>query len=257
MNPLISVITPAYNADRFLAEHLASVQGQTFTNFEHVIVDDGSTDSTRSILAAQAAADPRLHVIHQPNMGAHAARNAALAAARGRYVAFLDADDLWLPTKLEKQLAFMQEGGYAFSYHWYRTIDVAGNLLSDGPIWMPPMVDHAGYLRYNGTIGNLTVMLDRQQLGDFEMPRMGAEDFALFLQLLRRYPAHGLFEDLALHRVVPGSLSANKVTTMRWIWDVYRQQEGIGVFRTAWYMSAYIGRGIAKNVKHKRLQHRG
>lgn len=253
--PAISVITPAFNAARFLPQQLASVASQTFTDREHVVVNDGSTDATAAILDSAAAADPRLRVIHQANAGAHAARNAALAAARGRYVAFLDADDLWLPTKLQEQMQFMQAGGYAMSYHLYRTIDESGAVLSSKPIWMPKRVDYKGYLRLNGTIGNLTVMIDRQQMGDFRMPDMGAEDFALFLQLLKRHPAHGLFADLARHRVVAGSLSADKGQTIRWIWAVYRQQERLGVVPSALYMGMYGARGVYKNIRHKRLQH--
>ncbi len=253
--PAVSVITPAYNAARFLPAHLHSVQLQTFEDYEHVIVDDGSTDATPDLLRAEAQRDPRVRVITQPNAGAHAARNACLASARGRYIAFLDADDLWLPHKLEHQLAFMRRGGFAMSYHQYRTIAEDGELLSSKPIWMPKRVGYRGYLRNNGTMGNLTVMIDREQMGDFRMPDMGAEDFALFLQLLKRHPAHGLFEDLARHRVVAGSLSANKAETIGWIWDVYRKQEGIGPVRSAFYMALYGARGVYKNIRHKRLQH--
>jgi len=253
--PAVSVITPAYNAARFLQAHLDSVRTQTFEDFEHIVVDDGSTDATAAMLREAASADPRVRPVFQANGGAHEARNVALAAARGRYIGFLDADDLWLPHKLEHQLAFMRRGGFAMTYHQYRTIGEAGELLSSGPIWMPKRVDYRGYLRLNGTMGNLTVVIDRDQMGDFRMPDMGAEDFALFLQLLKRHPAHGLFEDLARHRVVPGSLSANKADAMRWIWDVYREQEGIGPVRSAAYMALYVGRGVAKNIRHKRLRH--
>ncbi len=202
--PLVTIVTPAYNAARFLPAHLTSVAMQTFEDYEHVIVNDGSTDETAELLDEAARRDPRVRVIHQPNGGAVAARNTALAAAEGRYIAFLDADDLWLPEKLEHQLAFMQERRCAMSYHHYRTLDEEGNLLSEKPIWMPKSVDYRGYLRLNGTIGNLTVMIDRDLMGDFRMPDRPAEDFALFLILLKRHPAQGLFEDLARHRVVAG-----------------------------------------------------
>jgi teichuronic acid biosynthesis glycosyltransferase TuaG len=248
---LVSIITPCYNADRFLPEHLASVSAQSYASWEHLLVDDGSTDGTATILAQAAAADPRRRVISQANAGAHAARNAGLAAAAGRYIAFLDADDLWLPGKLEQQLAFMRSTGAGMSYHWYRAIDVEGRLLSQQPIWMPASVDYRGYLRLNGTIGNLTVVIDRQATGPFTIPDLGAEDFALFLTLLKRVHAQGLFADLARHRVVPGSLSSNKVQAARWIWQVYREQEGIGVLRSAGYLAGWGWRGLWKNVRHK------
>ena len=254
--PLVSVITPAYNAARFLPEQLASVRAQTYPDWEQWVVNDGSTDETSAIIAAAAAADPRVRPVYQANQGAHAARNAALARADGRFIAFLDADDLWRPEKLERQIGFMQWSGYAITYHWYRTIDVDGSFLSGGPIWMPGTVDYREYLRLNGTIGNLTVLIDREQTGDFQLPDMGAEDFALYLQLLKRHRAYGLFEELAMHRVVPGSLSSNKQATMRWIWDVYRQQERIAVLPSLGYMARYFGRGVAKNVVHKGLGRR-
>lgn len=253
--PTVSVITPAYNAARFLPEHLACVRAQTWPDFEHVVVDDGSTDDTAQLLRAAAGEDPRVRPIFQANAGAHAARNAALAAARGRYIAFLDADDLWLPEKLQRQVAFMGRG-HAMSYHQYRTIDESGRLLSGKPLWMPKSVGYRGYLWHNGTIGNLTVMIDREQMGDFRMPDMPAEDFALFLQLLKKHPAHGLFEDLARHRVVQGSLSADKTESVRWVWDVYRKQERIDPLRSGFFMALYGVRGVYKNIRHKRLQHR-
>jgi teichuronic acid biosynthesis glycosyltransferase TuaG len=253
--PTVSVITPVYNAARFLPAHLACVRAQTSGDYEHVVVDDGSSDETPAILARAAAGDARIRVIRQANAGAHAARNAALAAARGRYIAFLDADDLWLPQKIEHQLAFMRRGGYAMSYHQYRTIGEDGAMLSSKPLWMPKRVDYRGYLRLNGTIGNLTVMIDREQMGDFRMPDTGAEDFALFLQLLKKHPAYGMFEDLARHRVVAGSLSANKANAIGWIWDVYRKQEGLGLVTSVYYMALYGARGVYKNVRHKRVRH--
>ncbi len=254
--PTVSVITPAYNAAAFLPQHLACVQAQTWQDYEHIVVEDGSGDATADILRDAAAADPRIRAFFQDNAGASVARNAALEQASGRFIAFLDADDLWLPHKLERQLAFMQRGGYAMTYHQYRTIDEHGDLLSTAPIWMPKHVDYRGYLRLNGTIGNLTVVIDRQQMGDFRMPEVGAEDFALYLQLLKRHPAYGLFEDLARHRVVAGSLSANKGDVIGAIWNIYRKQEGIGVLRSAAYMALYGARGVYKNIRHKRLQHR-
>lgn len=254
-DPTVTVVTPAYNAARFLPEQLAAVRAQTWRDYEHIVVDDGSTDATADLLARAAAEDDRLRVLRQPNSGAPAARNLALAQARGRYIAFLDADDLWLPEKLERQVSFMRAGGHAMSYHQYRTIGEDGSLLSSAPLWMPRQADYRSYLRLNGTIGTLTVMIDRDLMGDFRMPDSGAEDFALYLRLLKRHPAVGLFEDLARHRVVVGSLSARKGTTIGWIWRVYREQEQIGVVRSTYYMALYGARGVYKNLRHKRLQH--
>lgn len=258
MRPLVSIITPAWNAERFLEEHLASIQAQTYPAWEHLIVDDGSRDQTREMLRAAAARDPRIRpFFHETNRGVSGARNTALANAQGKYVAFLDADDTWLPLKLERQVAFMERTGHAFTYHQYRCIDERGALLSPEPVWMPEHVDHRGYLRYNGTVGTISVMINQEVSGSLRMESVPAEDFVLFLDLLRRMPAYGLFEDLARHRVVVNSLSSNKIKVMKWMWDIYRRREGLGLGASAYYMGTYIGRGVAKNLVHKRLKHRG
>jgi glycosyltransferase involved in cell wall biosynthesis len=256
--PRVSAITPAYNAERYLEETLAAVQAQTFEDWEHVIVDDGSMDRTAEIAGGFADKDRRFRLIrHGSNLGVHAARNSALVAARGKFVAFLDADDLWLPTKLERQVQFMEQGGYAFSYHEYRCIDEKGNLLSPEPLWMPASVDYASYLRRIGTIGNLSVMLDLEQTGPLEMKNIGAEDFALFMQLLKRFKAYGLFEDLARHRVVRSSLSSHKLKVLGWVWNVLRNEEKLTIPASVRYITPYIYRGLVKNLIHKRLHHRG
>lgn len=251
--PLVSVVTPVFNAERFIGETIASLRAQTFNDWEQVLVDDCSSDRTPELIAEQAAVDPRIRIIrHEHNGGVAAARNTAFEHARGRYVAFLDADDQWLPAKLERQVEFMQRGGYAFSYHQYRCIDETGSVITPEPLWMPPSTDYVSYLSWIGTIGNISVMLDREQTGPLHLDPIGAEDFAFFLDLLKRFRAHGLFEDLARYRVWPESLSASKLRVMGWVWGVLRHQEHLEMLPTLRYMSTYLYRGALKNLGHWR-----
>lgn len=125
--PLVSIVTPVYNAARWLPETMASVRAQTLTDWEHILVDDGSSDNSVAIIAAAAADDPRVRLLQTPcNNGPSAARNMALDAARGRFIAFLDADDLWLPEKLSQSVWWMTAHGYEFIYHDYRHISQDG-----------------------------------------------------------------------------------------------------------------------------------
>ncbi|MFQ5700114.1 MAG: glycosyltransferase family 2 protein [Myxococcota bacterium] len=168
----MSVVTPVYNAERFILETIASVRAQTLEDWEQIVVDDCSTDDSPELIAAQAAKDPRIRVIrHDRNLGVAAARNTAFENARGRYVAFLDSDDMWRPLKLERQVEFMRHGGFAFSYHQYRCIDETGALISPEPLWMPRSTDYESYLGWIGTIGNISVMLDCDQTGPLHLDR--------------------------------------------------------------------------------------
>src|SRR3954447_20503767 len=126
--PLVSVITPAYRAARFIEQTIASVRAQTFQDWEMLVVDDASTDGTAELVARLAEADPRVHLYRKPvQSGASASRNLAIEAARGRWLAFLDSDDMWLPDKLERQLAFAKRSGSAFLYGGFRRISEDGS----------------------------------------------------------------------------------------------------------------------------------
>ena len=127
----VSVIVPVYNAEKYLKQTLLSIQNQTFRDFEVLLVDDGSTDQSGQICDEWSRKDNRFKVIHQQNHGVAAARNAGIRAAQGEFIAFLDADDLWLPEKLKRQITFMKEKGCNLSYTAYRFIDENGNILNN------------------------------------------------------------------------------------------------------------------------------
>lgn len=245
---LVSVITPAHNAERFLETTVRSVQAQTYPHWEMWVVDDVSTDRTAAIAEKLAAADPRVRLLRLgANQGPAGARNAGMDAARGRFVAFLDADDLWLPEKLSRQVAFMERTGSPFTYTGYRMIDEDGRELGR-PVQVPESIDYRGLLK-NTTIGCLTVMLDRQSLGASRMPALRRhEDLALWYELLKRgLAARGLPEDLALYRVVRGSRSADKVRTAAHMWKVYRKVEKLSLLDSLWCYTHYAFRAARKH----------
>jgi len=236
--PLVSVIMPAWRAGALLAEAVASVQAQTVTDWELLIIDDASDDDTPQVAAGLAAEDARISVLtQQRNDGAAEARNRGTLAATGRYIAFLDADDIWLPQKLERQIAFMTAQGAVFSYTAFWR-DVAG-LRS--LVTIVPQVDHAQLLRGN-VIGCLTAMYDTDALGQVLAPKLRMrQDFALWLRILRMTPlAHGLLEPLAVNRRKPGSLSSGIRSRVGATWKMYRQVEGLGRGAALYCLSCHM-----------------
>mgnify|MGYP003700794585 FL=1 len=246
--PLVSVITAAYNAEAFIAETIASVQAQTLTDWEMLVADDASTDRTAEIVAAQAAYDPRVRLIRlERNGGVARARNAALSEARGRFVAFLDSDDLWLPEKLERQVAFMKARDAAVCYTAFRRIDESGT-RTGRLVKVPPRLTY-GQLLKNTAIATLTGMADTAKTGPLRMTEARRDDFILWLSILKRgFVAEGLQEDLARYRVVKGSLSSKPKRSAAWVWHVYRRVEGLGPLRSAWCMAHYGTRAILKRL---------
>lgn len=223
------------------------MQAQTYGGWEMVVVDDCSGDCTRSLVEGKVAEDGRVRLLRlAENGGAAVARNTALGAARGRYVAFLDSDDLWLPTKLEEQLAFMRERGAAFSFTGYRRIDASGKVLGE-PASVPDRIDYRTLLK-NTAIGCLTVMLDRSKTGPLDMGTMRTrQDYVLWFRLLRNgLVAHGLQRDLARYRIVEDSISRDKLKAARTMWHLYRRVEGLSLPYAAWCFLNYAGRAYLK-----------
>jgi teichuronic acid biosynthesis glycosyltransferase TuaG len=248
MKPVVSIITPAFNSSKLIGQAIRSVQLQTFKNWEMIIVDDCSTDDTPAVVTRYAAEDSRIRLIcRSENGGPARARNAALKSAKGRYIAFLDSDDLWLSKKLELQLAFMAEQNSAFSYTLYRrfTDDSAqpGRLVS-----LSQSFDYRSLLKNTG-IGCLTVMVDCELTGPIEMPLVRAEDYALWLGLVKRgFIAHGLQVDLARYRVAEGSVSGNKLKSASWVWFIYRNVEKLSISDAAWCFLNYVWKVLIRRM---------
>lgn len=246
--PRVSVIMPVYNAAGFLEETIASVSAQSLTDWELLVVDDGSSDGSADILARLAASDPRIRPLSSGgNQGAGAARNLAMAAARGRYLAFLDADDLWHPEKLTRQVAAMAATGAAFSCTAYLRHDLASGART--VIGVPARASRADLLKTN-TVACSTAMLDRAQLGTHRMRDLRRrQDFLFWLDILTDTPeVLGLPLVLMTYRQHGKSLSSAKGRAARDTWTMYRQALGLPVLPALWYFANYALRGL---MRHK------
>ena len=208
MNDLVSIITPSYNTARFLRETIECVLAQTYTNWEMLIVDDCSTDDTDDVVASFPEARIR-YFKNERNSGAAFSRNFALRQARGRWIAFLDSDDLWTPDKLEKQIRFMEENGCAFSYTNYEEMDEEGNRLH--VLWTGPKKIGKLRMRLFNFMGCLTVMYDSGVVGLLQIADLKKRnDYAMWIQASKKADAYLLPETLAVYRVRSGGSITNR-----------------------------------------------
>ena len=206
MTKLVSIITPAHNSEQFLSHCMDSVLAQTYSDWEHILVDDCSTDGSVKLIQSYADRDDRIRYFRlSENGGAGIARNMAIKAARGNYIAFLDSDDQWYPEKLIKQVTFMQLPDHHFTFTSYDTVDDYGNRLSN-KIKAKKMVTYKSAL-YKNPIGCLTVMYSVDFFGKQYMPSIRKrQDYALWLNLLKKTNAYGLQECLSSYRVRSNSI---------------------------------------------------
>jgi teichuronic acid biosynthesis glycosyltransferase TuaG len=249
MNILVSIITPSYNSSKYIVECIESVLSQTYENWEMFIVDDCSTDNSKEIISAYSTKDKRIKPFFlKQNVGAAEARNVAIRQSKGRYVAFLDSDDLWNPEKLDKQLSFMKENVLAFSFSTYQFMSEDGKELLN-IISAPKMMTYHSYLK-NTIIGCLTVIIDREKTGEFEMPNIrSSHDMALWLLIMKRgFSAYGLEQNLAKYRVVSSSNTSNKVKASKEVWNVYRKVEKLNIFYSAICFIGYAFNAIKKRL---------
>jgi len=249
MSSLVSIITPSYNSSKFIKDCVASVFSQTYKNWEMIIVDDCSKDNSKEIISELSTKDKRIKPIFlEKNVGAAEARNAAIRQSKGKYVAFLDSDDLWNPKKLEKQLSFMYENEIAFSYTNYQFMSENGEDLSN-IISAPEKMTYDSYLK-NTIIGCLTVIIDREKSGEFEMPNIrSSHDMALWLLIMKRgFSAYGLDENLARYRIVSTSNTASKWHAAKDVWKVYRQVEKLSFIYSAWCFVWYAFNALKKRI---------
>jgi teichuronic acid biosynthesis glycosyltransferase TuaG len=245
--PLVSVITPAYNAARFIRETIKSVQGQTLTDWEMIIIDDCSTDNTPDVAREQAGNDPRIRIVRMDKNSLQAlARNKGIREARGKYIAFLDSDDLWLPDKLAMQTGFMEKTGYVLTYSSYKKINEKGDIISN-PLKFPPVVNLEGLLKSNH-IGCLTAVYNAEELGKVYMPDIAKrEDYALWLKILSMgNKAYLIDRCLAMYRIRAGSVSNNKASAAFYQWKIYREIENLSLIKSLRYFSSYALNGFIK-----------
>ncbi|SDI32692.1 glycosyltransferase family 2 protein [Proteiniclasticum ruminis] len=222
---LISIIMPTFNADTYLVETIDSVLAQDYRNWELIIIDDCSTDKTKSIILEYAKVDPRIKSIYlAENQGAAIARNSGVKIAKGDFIAFIDSDDVWHSNKLSDQLNFMVSNKYYFSCTYYQKMSESGEPL-DVVVKSPQILDYYKLLRR--CPGNSTVMYNSLHLGKFYIPNIRRRnDFVMWLQVIKEAKTmHTLQTPLTYHRVREGSLSSKKSDLVRYQWQVYRHIE--------------------------------
>ena len=246
MKPLVSVVTPSHNAAAVLGQAVNAVVDQTLAPLEHIIIDDGSTDGTAELLQELGREIPHLRYVHQKRLGAGMARNLGIEAAQGRYIAFLDSDDLWLPRKLESQVSFMEEQQCVFSYGDYLEHDRnSGRAVR--AFRTPHTLTYQDFL-HGCPIGCLTVAYNQEAMGKSYMPRVArGQDWGLWLALTRngalamRYPGT---EAVYFHG--RGGLSSNKLRKFLDIYRIYREQERIGPARTLGLLTRHTMNSLRK-----------
>ena len=249
MNRLVSIITPCYNSSKFIEECINSVISQTYLDWEMVIIDDCSIDNTRDLITKFAKENDRIKPIFlKENVGAAEARNIAIKKSKGKYIAFLDSDDLWKKYKLEKQISFMKERNIAFSFTSYQPISENG-VEKYSVIKVPYQIDYHSYLK-NTIIGCLTVVIDRDKTGNFEMPNIrSSHDMALWILIMKRgFFAYGLDENLAYYRIVSNSNTSKKWKAAKEVWDLYRKIEKLNIVYSAVCFVGYVYNAIKKRI---------
>ncbi|MBW3530943.1 glycosyltransferase family 2 protein [Shewanella sp. NKUCC06_TVS] len=243
----VSIVMPSYNSASTIVSSIESVQKQDYPYWELLITDDCSTDNTVELVRQLAFSDSRISIeINPVNSGAGFSRNQSIQRSIGKYIAFLDADDLWLPNKLNIQVAYMEQTGALFTYTAYQKFSEAG---MGGEI-IPPMCTTHNQLLYGCVIGCLTVMFNAEKLGRQTMPLIRKrQDMGLWLKLLKLCgEAHGIPVVLAHYRTDSG-MSQNKLNAARYQWRLYRDVVGLNLLQSAWYFSWYAVNGFIKYRK--------
>lgn len=237
MEKLVSIIMPAYNCADYISESIKSVQNQSYRNWELIVADDNSTDGTVDTVRSMAADDNRIHLLETDInlVGPAAARNRAINAAQGDYIAFLDSDDIWYPDKLSRQISFMEQMGYDFTYTAYEKINERGEHMGV-VISAPKSVNYSSMLYQGDPIGNLTVVYNAEKLGKFYVPDIKKRnDFALWLKIMHDCDrAYGLDEVLASYRVRAGSVSSTRKSKLiKYYWELYRDIERLSNIKSS------------------------
>lgn len=247
---IVSVITGAYNCSDYIGEAYESLCRQNLSDWEWVVVDDASTDDTLGVLQKISQDDPRVRLFsNDRNLGAAGSRNRALLEARGQFLAFLDADDKWLPQKLVLQLDFMRASKAQASFTAYRVISsggvATGKIIDESP---RIKIGYAQALRKRATIGCSTVIMTKSAIKNNLMPDLRTgQDYAFWLQIMRSgVQFHHLAVPLTEYRITPGSISRNKFRKALRQWEIYRKVEGLNFLYASWNFCFYAVRAVIR-----------
>ncbi|MBP4141193.1 glycosyltransferase family 2 protein [Flavobacterium sp. P4023] len=240
-NPLVSIITPAFNSEKYITESIQSVLNQTYQNWEMIIVDDASSDATISIIEEFIKKDNRIKICkHHENAGTGIARNTALNETSGKYIAFLDADDVWKPTKLEKQVHFLQINKIPFTFSFYEIIDENGKALNKRI--ESPLILSYQQLFFCNYVGNLTGIYDVDYFGKISISSIRKrQDWMLWLRILQKIKSAPVIpESLAYYRIRKNSISASKFDLVYHNFKVYRTFHGYNLFVSLLCMTGFL-----------------
>lgn len=248
--PLVSIIMPCYNTERFIAKSIESVINQTYENWELIITDGPSTDNTVSIIQKFCEHDSRIRlIIPNHHTGIAEARYTSIQNSNGEFLAFLDSDDIWVSDKLEKQVPFMQRNNYAFTYGNYKILNSDG-ILTGQVIQNGGIVDYETYLR-NTILGCGSVMLDKKKIGQVILPDDDVnDDMALWCSIMRNgLKAYPLDEVLYLYRIRNDGASSHRFKMVRSVWKVYRKQEKLSLSKSIVCFLGYAFNAVKKRMK--------
>lgn len=246
----VSIVMPCYNASDTIVDSIQSCLRQTHLNFELLIVDDGSTDNSVLLIQSYVDVDSRVILLkNRYGKGAAGARQTAIDASSGRFISFLDSDDLWLEFKLEKQIEYMIKHDVGFSFSNYQIFSSKDSIHKNLPLFSAPLVVNYDNLLKNCPIGCLTVMLDKNKFEHIVIPPIPKEDYACWLRLLRNGTrAHNIGLTTALYRKGNSSLSSNKFTEISKQWFVIRYAENSGFLKSIQCITNYCFSGLIKHL---------
>ena len=247
MNVLVSIITPAYNSAKFIAETIQSVQNQTHENWEMIVVDDGSSDETVAIVQAFIDKDKRIQCYKlAQNSGPAVARNFAIEKAKGAFMTFIDADDIWFPNFIENSIKTIEKTGVSFVFSSYKRSNENLEFVYSDFI-VPQKVTYTDILKSN-SISCLTAFVDIKTLGKKYMPLIRKrQDMGLWLNYLKVIPfAYGIQETQAIYRIRENSLSRKKIDLISYQWQFYREVAQLNFFQASYYMMHWMYRGFMK-----------
>ena len=249
-NPLVSVVMPCYNAEKYIRESIDSVICQTFQDWELIIVNDGSKDSSLSIIQEYISKDNRIKCIDcpQPSGSPAEPRSRGIREACGRYIAFLDSDDIWTEDKLESQIQLFSQGDYIIVYCNYESISEdckKMNRINKEPLFC----DYKQLLRYN-CIGCSEAIFDSEKIGKPQFKKVGHEDYLFWLNIMKDGGlAANTNKVQLLYRERESSVSSDKLKAVRWTWHIYREELGLSLFKSAYFFVCYILKGLERHRK--------
>ena len=250
MNELVSIITPCYNSAATIRETIRSVIAQSYVNWELLIIDDCSNDDSVKIIMEFMDTDSRIYYLktEHPSGGPTLPRNVGIQAAKGRFIAFLDSDDIWLPNKLSTQLPLFINDNVAIVYSDYEKISEEGNRT--GRIVKSDPYHHYKSLLCGNELGCLTVVYDTQKIGKRYFKFIGHEDYNLWLDILKEgFIAINTNICLALNRIRKGSVSSNKLRVIKWIWHIYRVEQKKTIWLSLYYSLSDLNKSLFKYLK--------